>query len=768
MLSSVIYLHNKGIIHRDLKLENFLFRDNAADSELVMIDFGLSKHFTFGEVHSEAVGTPYTVAPEVIKGRYDERCDVWAIGVITYLLLSGEPPFGGCGGPETLLQVRDNILRGSFKFEPKEVWRPVSKEAKNFIKSLLVVDPLKRPTAQQAKESKWLKMCSSVHNTATGGEDSTINPNVVKALVGFREYSDMRKLLCEVLSFTLLPEQIQGLRKEFEKYDKEGTGEISLTTLKTVLIGNASTGKLGGLTEAEVEDIFHAMRVRKDETTIHWHDFIAAGLSQCAVDDRNLRLAFGRLDQKGNGYISFENVLDLLGADTFGNEDQMLQMWGGETSMISYDDFVLIMKGQALTKSGRFDIQQAPSFPLPEILEDDEESTPYNSSSALDQILNETPSPTNLPTESTIKNSLATIGLGNSFSAPATPLHVGKRFGEVTESPLGMEDDDGRIAAFNEQLINRLSSNFPMPTVGTPPLTPLLETNVNPAPLSGISGIGAFHSSLAQDTNIKYNTTTTSSHPSLERKRSVSLDEDLKAKSESDIFVTAGIGRVSPAFHEHGTTSSSVLESVLHVDGKAYDETKTPLVINRNLYRAHRNFRHTLTEACKRFEDEQIRRAKETLRAQESAAGAKHTAGLVMRHGAALDMASVKKFLTVSQEEQQKLVDQANRRGGRGRHVPRKKTTSDMSGMLGGVIVTPPPSPDMVGGDRKKLATPETLSPIGEDEDIVLRRPTLGEFRTSNYDPFQIVTTMYAQSSQIKADALQAVTELDNDEVLSN
>ena len=50
------------------------------DSELVMIDFGLSKHFTFGEVHHEAVGTPYTVSPEVIRGRYDERCDVWAIG----------------------------------------------------------------------------------------------------------------------------------------------------------------------------------------------------------------------------------------------------------------------------------------------------------------------------------------------------------------------------------------------------------------------------------------------------------------------------------------------------------------------------------------------------------------------------------------------------------------------------------------------------------------------------------------------------------------
>jgi calcium-dependent protein kinase len=228
------------------------------------------------------------------------------IGVITYLLLSGEPPFGGCGGPETLMQVRDNILRGSFRFEPADVWETVSPEAIEFIKSLLVLDPMERPTARQAKESKWLKMWS---NREKNGNDSNINPNVVKALVGFKEYSDMRKLLCEVLSFTLLPEQIQGLRQEFEKYDQEGTGEITLDTLKKVLIGNASTGSLGGLTEEEVVDIFNAMRVRKGETSIHWHDFIAAGLSQCQVDDRNLRLAFERLDQEHKGYITFENVI---------------------------------------------------------------------------------------------------------------------------------------------------------------------------------------------------------------------------------------------------------------------------------------------------------------------------------------------------------------------------------------------------------------------------------------------------------------------------
>ena len=127
---------------------------------------------------------------------------VWAIGVITYLLLSGEPPFGGCGGPETLMQVRDNILRGAFKFEPEDIWAGVSREAKDFIRSLVILDPMKRPTAKQAKESKWLKMWRHREN---GDEAPVINPNVVKALVGFKEYSDMRKLLCEVLSFTLLP-----------------------------------------------------------------------------------------------------------------------------------------------------------------------------------------------------------------------------------------------------------------------------------------------------------------------------------------------------------------------------------------------------------------------------------------------------------------------------------------------------------------------------------------------------------------------------------
>lgn len=89
-------------------LQNFLFASSQPDSELKMIDFGLSKHFKVGESHCERVGTPYTLAPEIIRGTYDEKCDVWSLGVITYLLLCGDSPFGGLDG-ESLLVVKENM-----------------------------------------------------------------------------------------------------------------------------------------------------------------------------------------------------------------------------------------------------------------------------------------------------------------------------------------------------------------------------------------------------------------------------------------------------------------------------------------------------------------------------------------------------------------------------------------------------------------------------------------------------------------------------------
>eukprot|EP00550_Attheya_septentrionalis_P000016 CAMPEP_0198286134 /NCGR_PEP_ID=MMETSP1449-20131203/5274_1 /TAXON_ID=420275 /ORGANISM="Attheya septentrionalis, Strain CCMP2084" /LENGTH=1078 /DNA_ID=CAMNT_0043983777 /DNA_START=234 /DNA_END=3470 /DNA_ORIENTATION=- len=762
MMCSVRYLHLKGIIHRDLKLENFLFSTTSQHSELKMIDFGLSKHFKFGEVQHEAVGTPYTVSPEVIKGSYDERCDIWAIGVIAFLLLSGDPPFGGCGGPESLMEVRSNILRGKFAFEPQDIWANVSSVARDFIRCLLVTDPNKRPTAREAQKHKWLQEWASRSRKAS---DNTLNANVVKALVTFKEYSDMRKLLCEVLSFTLLPEQIQDLRVEFEKMDTDGSGEISLTALKKVLMENAGAGSLGALTEEEVQDIFDAMRVRKSETRIHWHEFIAASLSQCKVDDRNLRLAFDRLDNDHKGFITFENIMDLLGNDGAQSEEAMRAMWGDSMkatnchhARITYADFLLLMKGQ--TKDGTTLITEMMTVPSSrphmELVavqegvpmdEMDEESTGILTMPSGDKIVVENGTiiggstgvvTFQLPEEPGRRTSTSSTGSGDgqsrlpiSVSAPTTPMG---RYGQATDE----DDSDGPLTMDDEQMVNQGLGSvvdrkrgyiLPDPHVGfsnsvpemsfedeptdSPP-TPSLPIYTPTIPLPGELPGQAVFEYMRQ------------------RSRSVDDKDHIGEKEDEETTFKADSSR-AVGLPEHIHVDKKI-ESIIN------DENATPLVVNRTLYRAHRQMRLAVMEASKRFEDEQTRRTREELEATSKTP--RYGAGLVMRHGRPHDISPemVRLLLQKKEMEQRTLVEKASRRGGRGRRT-RKKTTSDMTGMLASV----PPEELIMESTPAQAAIPEPM-PLPrvtileeEEEQLVPQRPATvpGVFRKT-VDPFAV------------------------------
>ena len=97
IFSAVTHLHEKKITHRDLKPENLLFASNDHESEIKLIDFGLARSFGGSGNNSltSIVGTPHYVAPEVLSGKYDYRCDYWSLGVILYILLSSIPPFDG-------------------------------------------------------------------------------------------------------------------------------------------------------------------------------------------------------------------------------------------------------------------------------------------------------------------------------------------------------------------------------------------------------------------------------------------------------------------------------------------------------------------------------------------------------------------------------------------------------------------------------------------------------------------------------------------------
>jgi len=175
ILSAVEYLHMNGIAHRDLKPENLLLRSES-ETEVMLSDFGLSKIIGEDTMMQTACGTPYYVAPEVLSATgYGQEVDLWSVGVITYLLLCGFPPFYG----ESLPDVFEQIMKAEYDF-PEPYWNDISKEAKDFINRMLVVDPIKRLNAAQALKHPWIEF---------GGTDVKLDVSVA-----MKKYNSTRRL----------------------------------------------------------------------------------------------------------------------------------------------------------------------------------------------------------------------------------------------------------------------------------------------------------------------------------------------------------------------------------------------------------------------------------------------------------------------------------------------------------------------------------------------------------------------------------------------
>ncbi|RMZ89228.1 hypothetical protein DV736_g3549, partial [Chaetothyriales sp. CBS 134916] len=153
VLEAVDYLHDRQIVHRDLKPENLLYLSRASDSELVLADFGIAKMLdTPGEVLTTMAGSFGYAAPEVmLKQGHGKAVDMWSLGVITYTLLCGYSPFRA----ENLQDLIDECKYGRIVFHER-YWKDVSKDAKDFIMTLLQPDPKQRATSKQALKHIWL------------------------------------------------------------------------------------------------------------------------------------------------------------------------------------------------------------------------------------------------------------------------------------------------------------------------------------------------------------------------------------------------------------------------------------------------------------------------------------------------------------------------------------------------------------------------------------------------------------------------------------
>uniref|UniRef100_F1N2U4 Calcium/calmodulin-dependent protein kinase type 1G n=1 Tax=Bos taurus TaxID=9913 RepID=F1N2U4_BOVIN len=176
VLSAVKYLHENGIVHRDLKPENLLYLTPEENSKIMITDFGLSKMEQNG-VMSTACGTPGYVAPEVLAQKpYSKAVDCWSIGVITYILLCGYPPFY----EETESKLFEKIKEGYYEFE-SPFWDDISESAKDFICHLLEKDPNERYTCEKALRHPWINGNTALHRDIYPSVSLQIQKNFAKS-----------------------------------------------------------------------------------------------------------------------------------------------------------------------------------------------------------------------------------------------------------------------------------------------------------------------------------------------------------------------------------------------------------------------------------------------------------------------------------------------------------------------------------------------------------------------------------------------------------
>lgn len=354
ILSAIAYMHSKGILHRDLKYENILFVNESPQAEIKLIDFGLSR--TFGnEELTDGVGTIYTMAPEVIKGSYTKQADIWSVGVIAYMLMSSQMPFYG----RKRSHIVEQIMQGKYEFKGRR-WKRISQQGKAFIEDLLVVDPDDRATAEEALRASWLNRRYAATVRAPHMDEMD---RAQESIVRFADYSKLRKVALMVVAHKSTTTEIGILRKVFQEYDTTRDGKLNYEEFKAAItkagytedehrkifdaVVRVQNRKLGGfcLKIFSQRFIIYLLQDLDGTGEIRYTEFLAATIeAQGAISEERLAEAFDRLDSDDSGYISAENLKEILGPDFPAEEIDIIlkEAKTHKAGLISYSEFLAI------------------------------------------------------------------------------------------------------------------------------------------------------------------------------------------------------------------------------------------------------------------------------------------------------------------------------------------------------------------------------------------------------------------------------------------
>ena len=306
ILSGIAYLHSNNIIHRDLKLENILINDiekSYSTNEdlflLKIIDFGTAKIFDKNKRPRAVVGSIYYIAPEVILKKYGKECDMWSLGVILYMFIVGHAPFDGKSNREIMEKIKTGIFLKSEKR-----WKKASREVRDLINKLLIVEPEKRLTAFEALKHPWFKVSNSniLYNNISK-EDVL---NCISNLLNYTIKSKFEELVLAYIVHNLpRPKQTKSCIKLFKLANKNEDGKLLRTELRQTLLNFVSEEFL-----QNYDDIFSLLD-GDNNGYIDYEEFLRATLDRSLlVNERMLKLAFSFFDKEKTGFISKDRIMN--------------------------------------------------------------------------------------------------------------------------------------------------------------------------------------------------------------------------------------------------------------------------------------------------------------------------------------------------------------------------------------------------------------------------------------------------------------------------
>ena len=341
ILSAVFYCHNLNIIHRDMKPENILIESEEKEGgylNIKVIDFGTATIYDKTKSEKKVIGSAYYIAPEVLQGKYNEKCDIWSCGVIMYILLSGKPPFGGEDD-----EILEKIKKG--KYDTKDsVWTNVSTEAKDLIKHMLDMNTLSRISAQKALSHKWFKKYKMREKFTNIGAEKLKN-----SIENIKKFKSENKLQQAALAFLVhnslhLPE-VKDIVRIFKNIDQNGDGRITKDEMSIALSKMYNVPDV----DEEVNEIF--ANVDNDNNGyIEYEEYIRASIDkQTLMTDPILKYTFKFFDQDGSGEITADEIFKILfkGHDRKESDqlikDLMKKIDVDENASIDFNEFKNLM-----------------------------------------------------------------------------------------------------------------------------------------------------------------------------------------------------------------------------------------------------------------------------------------------------------------------------------------------------------------------------------------------------------------------------------------